>query len=266
MMTAFEFWQSIIAWTLFFLTALMMFFVMTFTPAVKFLRAKYKKVPLFLEKYKDTFGEFKEGSKQEKDYTKVDGLPVHIADNSQIIEKKSKVAIYMKFAGHGINTNAEYAAIFQELNERGFKINKIEELVHLIKLTSDETYKEDHLAKIEDPKEKEEEETVIESLKDLKIEIQPYKTYTLPDLRNMFPFNINSGFMDGITEEEINLAIKREKRKADLMKMALIGSISIAILLIAAMIFFTMVDIPDKKVVCDCLGAGVKAAANNVNM
>lgn len=260
-MNAVEFWSSVTGWTLFSLTGVFLYYILTFTPAMQFVRAKWKKVPLFIEKYKDTFADIKLGKKKKGDYTEVDGLPVTLSNNSQMIEKKSKVSMYFKFVGHGINTDSEYAALVQELNEKGYNVSTVEDLVKLIRLSSDDEYRSKYLENIKDEEEREQEKQAITSLQNLKIDIETYKTYTLGDMKNMFPFNINSNFVDGITEEEVTLALKRERKKNDIMKWMLVGSIAFSIVLVATAIFFTIYK-PNSKVVCDC----ITAAANSVVM
>lgn len=243
-----------VAWIGFIGMFVVMIVLAKFTPAWTFLRAKFGGKPVIATQNRDSFADLQTGDRIHDGRTKVKGYPVSLVEGSHMIERKSKVAMFFRFGNMGINTNMEYPAIIAELAEKGIVIKKFDELDHLVKLTSDEQYRDKYLAEITDEAEREKEKKRIEKIGQLEIDIKPWKSYKLMELQNLFPFNVNSDFIEAITEEEINLAIKKLKKKEALYKLLMVGAIAFAIIVGILLLFFMVVDIPSKEVVCNCGG------------
>ncbi len=180
---------------------LVLLLVSFFTPALIFLKAKFKKGSLIYSIDRGQQGQFLiAGHKYQgiADVSKVG--PFIITENSHTIEKKSKTSLYFAFGEFAATLPLQYAKVVQYLRETGNKITNINDLADLIGIQYDNDQKkwiklpEDKLS--EDQKER---------IKDIEVKIEPYKTIMLHDLAYMFPFNITPALVESRTQHMIGL-------------------------------------------------------------
>jgi hypothetical protein len=221
---------------------------------------KMRRRPIFFEIFKDSYGKFQLGTRQKGEYSKVNRLPITVTSGSQIIEFKSKIPIYIKFAGHGINTVPQYCAIIEELEKKGYKVDTVEDIIKLNDLASGINI--DGIDQDMSKEEREELSIMLDKLKEDTISISTQKTYKITDLKNHFIYNMNADFMEGIKEEEINISLKNAKVKDNIVKFSLLALAIVGGLVILLVIFFSVVKIPkSEQVVCNCGKVGVDYAS-----
>ena len=185
---------------------LILFLVGFFTPALIFLKAKFKKGVLIYTVNRGQSGEFKVATIKHQGIADVQKVgPYIISENSHTIEKKSKTPFYFAFGEFATTLPLEYAMTVQNLREAGEKINSISDLARLIGL------KFDTIGKVWKKKvyeEKPDSDITPEQRENREIgnaELKPFKTIKIHDLVHMFPFNITPALVESKTQHMIGL-------------------------------------------------------------
>ena len=195
------------------LETLVLVFVFWKTPALSFLSASMRKLPVMFIIGKDRMGFFKP-FKSSNGAARLgkDGL-YNLTENSHVLEAGSKIPIYFAFRDLAATLLPEYPAIIQELRESGYVINNVEDV-----------------------------NTYIKKIKagmssDLPVTVQPYKTYKFHDLENMFPNNLDPTFIDATVQSEISRFTKMMKSGpmviGGIIMLLMVGSIAVYILSMA---------------------------------
>jgi len=163
---------------------LFLFFIVFKTPALTFLSASMLKKPIIYIMGKDKLGKFRT-FKREHGAAQVKGEGVFsITENSHTLEVGSKIPLYFAFRDLAATLDPQYPAILQELKEKGLVITHCEDL-------------EKFFFDIKKG-----------MIKDLPVEVKPFKTYKLHEMENMFPFNIDPTFIDATVQYEIAKGLK----------------------------------------------------------
>ena len=178
---------------------LIVMLVSFFTPAIIFLKAKFKKGSLIYCINRGQQGQFLIATHKHQGIADVKGVgPFIISENSHTIEKKSKTAFFFAFGEFSATLPLEYAHIIQYLKDNEDKITNIDDLAGLIGMKFDEKnkkwYKPGKLSK----------EAQVR-VKEMNMLIKPYKTIKLHDLAYMFPFNITPALIESRTQHLIGL-------------------------------------------------------------
>ena len=171
------------------------------TPAMIFLKAKFKKASLIYEVNRAQQGRFLIANTKHQGIADAKGVgPYLISDGSHTIEAKSKLTFYFGFGEFGATLPLKYAYIIQKLRESGYKITNVDDLGKLIGLEFDDTRKA-WVQKKEEDMSDDEKKTML----DLQVAIQPFETIKIHDLAFMFPFNITPALMESKTQHMIGL-------------------------------------------------------------
>lgn len=165
------------------LLSLLLILVFIKTPAMPFLMASLLKKKIMYIIGKDKSGVFRTfTSRFGSGVVKGEGL-FNLTENSHTLEQKTKTPIYFSFRDCGATQDLVYPAMLQELREH-FNLNNVDDLQNLI-------------------------DTVKQGVdKKFDISIQPYKTYSIADMENMFPFNLDPTFIDSQVQGELTRALK----------------------------------------------------------
>jgi len=169
------------------LETLILVFIFWKTPAFTFLKASMLKLPMMYLIGKDRMGYFKTFRSQHgAGKMGKEGL-FHLTENSHTLEAGSKIPLYFAFRDLAATLLPEYPAIIQEIRERGIIINNIEDINNYI-------------------------DDIKKQLKsDFYVQVQPYKTYKMHDLENLFPNNLDPTFIDATVQCEISKGLKTMK-------------------------------------------------------
>ena len=171
------------------------------TPALIFLKAKFKKASLVYSVNRGQIGKFLIASNKFQGIADVKGVgPYIITENSHTLEEKSKTQLFFAFGEYAATLPLEFAKIVQYLRDTGKKVTNISDLAGMIGMEFNDQTK----AWVEIPKEKLTEEQK-KTIEELEVTIDPYKTIKLHDLANMFPFNITPALMESKTQHMIGL-------------------------------------------------------------
>ena len=178
---------------------LVLMLVAFFTPAIIFLKAKFKKASLIYSVNRGQQGEFLIATHKHTGIADVKGVgPFIISENSHTIEKKSKTPFFFAFGEFSATLPLEYAHIIRYLRDNDEKITNIDDLANLIGMKFDESTKKWITPEKLSPEAE-------ARKKDFKIKIQPYKTIELHNLAYMFPFNITPALIESRTQHLIGL-------------------------------------------------------------
>ena len=177
---------------------LILFMVGFFTPAMIFLKAKFKKASLIYSVNRGQIGEFLIASGKFQGIADVKKVgPYIITENSHTLEKKSKIPFYFAFAEFASTLPLNFASLVQKLRERGLKITNVSDLAKLAGLKFDNETK---VWKSIDEKDfTQKQEDIINE------EITPYQTIKLHDLAYMFPFNITPALVESKIQHMLGL-------------------------------------------------------------
>lgn len=186
------------------LLLLIIILVSFMTPAMIFLKAKFKKASLIYVVNRGQVGQFMIATGKYQGIADVKGTgPYIITENSHTVEKKSKLSFYFAFGEFGATLPLQFAHIVQYLRDTGKKVTNIDDLAELSGMKfNPETKAWD---KIPEGELTEEEKIKI---KELKVEIAPYKTIRIHDLAYMFPFNITPALIESKTQHMIGLKMQ----------------------------------------------------------
>lgn len=173
--------------------SLLLMFIILKTPAIPFIKSFLLKRPIMYLMGKDKTGKFipfkiRHGS----GIVKNEGI-YNLTENSHTLEENTKTALYFGFKDFAATVTPEYPALLQEIREKGYKINHINDLTSLI-----ERVKAD-----------------IESNPIL--DVKPYKTYKLHELQNMFPYNLDPTFIEAQVQGELIKFMKMMKATPQIM-------------------------------------------------
>ncbi len=172
-----------------------------FTPALIFLKAKFKKASLVYSVNRGQIGKFLIASNKFQGIADCKGVgPFIITENSNTLESKSKTPIFFAFGEFAATLPLEFAQIVQYLRDQKKKVSNITDLAAMAGMKFDENKKA--WEKIPDDKLTKEQKQKIE---DIEIAIEPYKTINLSNLAYMFPFNITPALMESKTQHMIGL-------------------------------------------------------------
>lgn len=219
---------------------LILFFIMWKTPALSFLKASVFKIPLMYIIGKDHMGFFKT-FRPKNGAANIKGMGLfHLTENSHTLEAGAKIPIYFAFRDLAATLLPEYPAIIQEIREKGFLVNNLDDVKMYIKKIREGT------------------------LANYPIHVMPYKSYRFHDLANMFPFNLDPTFIDSTVQCEVSKFTKMMK-----MGPIAIGTVVVVVMVIALAIFIIQraykgsIGIAECKTLCEA-GAGItKAVAQN---
>lgn len=246
--------------------AIIFFFILVlmikFTPAKPFLKAWITRTPVFRAAYRTGFAEFLNGRIDANGMAKAKGIgPVQLTENSQYIEKNSKCAVYEMFAEYGATIPKEYAAILQELRERGIKIRNYDDYRTVIELATDSKAVAKYLEGLKGEDLKNAQKKVAE-LQDLKVELKKFKSYAMHDMAFMFPNNISPLYTDAIITTEV----MRERKNSKLQKeLLIVVGVTVFIILIGVAIYFNVKPAAaPAKVVCEVAQKGVEYVVQNI--
>ncbi len=186
-------WYSFIGiFVVFGIVILILFLIAFFTPAMIFLKARFKKADIIYSVNRGQAGQFHIATNKFQGIAEVKGVgPFIISENSHTIEKKSKLVLYIAFGEFGATLPLEYAKVVQQLREMDYKVNNIEDLATLIGMEFDDKRK----AWVEIPKD-ELTEAQKKTQKEVSVSIAPYKTIKVHELAYMFPFNITPALIE----------------------------------------------------------------------
>lgn len=177
---------------------LILFLVGFFTPAMIFLKAKFKKASLIYSVNRGQIGEFLIATGKFQGIADVKKVgPYIITENSHTLEKKSKIPFYFAFGEFASTLPLSFAALVQNLREDGRKITNVTDLAKLAGLEFDNQTKVWKATNEKDLTEKQK-ETINE-------EIRPYQTIKLHDLAYMFPFNITPALVESKIQHMLGL-------------------------------------------------------------
>ena len=172
-----------------------------FTPALIFLKAKFKKASLVYSVNRGQVGKFLVASNKFQGIADCKGVgPYIITENSNTLESKSKTSFYFAFGEFGATLPLEFAQIVQYLRDTGKKVSNITDLAAMAGMEFNATNKS--WEKIPEDKLTSEQR---EKIEDIDIAIRPYKTINLSNLAYMFPFNITPALMESKTQHMIGL-------------------------------------------------------------
>jgi len=180
---------------------LMLLMLSFFTPAMIFLKAKFKKASLIYVTNRGQTGEFKIASGKYQGIADVAGVgPFIITENSHTVEKKSKLSLFFAFGEFAATLPMQFAHIVQYLRDTGRKVTNIEDLSELAGMKFNDETK----AWVKIPEEELTEEDK-KRISDMEIAVEPYKTIRIHDLAYMFPFNITPALIESKTQHMIGL-------------------------------------------------------------
>ena len=183
------------------LLLVMLLLVGFFTPALIFLKAKFKKASLVYSVDRGHVGKFLVASNKFQGIADCKGVgPYIITENSNTLESKSKTPFFFAFGEFAATLPLEFAQIVQYLRDTGKRVSNISDLAEMAGLKFNETSKA--WEKIPEDKLTEEQKKKID---DIKVAIEPYKTINLSNLAYMFPFNITPALMESKTQHMIGL-------------------------------------------------------------
>ena len=272
-----EFYAYSSGWVLAVIFALILIFIIKFTPAKTFFKAMIKKKPIAWVKYRPGVGEFLISDDTSPGSMEVKNLGyVHMTEGSQVREKRSKVTVYDVFAEYGASIPEQYAPLIQELREEGFKINTFKDYKHLVDLVSRPEYLDEYIQKLlnrinshkkgmkkitsflkkntddelRDEIRKARQDK--ENLKDLEIKILPYKTYKMHDLASMFPNNVSPVYV----EAKVTNAVYQKMKKMRMGHQLLVyGAFACLVLIIGIVILLRVIQQPEPKVIIQTIQA-----------
>ena len=170
-----------------------------FTPALIFLKAKFKKASLVYSVTRGQIGKFLVASNKFQGIADCKGVgPYIITENSNTLESKSKTPLFFAFGEFAATLPLEFAQIVQYLRDTGKRVSNISDLAEMAGLKFNEDKKS--WVKIEKPTPEQQ-----KRIDDIKVAIEPYKTINLSNLAYMFPFNITPALMESKTQHMIGL-------------------------------------------------------------
>ncbi len=179
---------------------LIILMVAFFTPAMIFLKAKFKKASLIYSVNRGQMGKFLIATEKSQGIADVQKVgPFIVTENSHTIESKSKLPFYFAFGEFASTLPLSYAALIQNLREKGTKITDIDDLAKLGGMEFNEETKgwvSTETTKVK--KTSEEADLITENIK-------PYKTISLHNLASMFPFNITPALIESKVQHMIGL-------------------------------------------------------------
>lgn len=255
---SYEFYGMLLGWVVATVTGLLAFAFLKVTPAKIFLKAWLKKKPIAWVRYRTGIGEFRIGDDSDPGSMDVKGIgTVMLTENSYVREKCSGAAVFDTFSEYGTTISKEYSPIIHELKEKGFKINNFEDYKALVQLTQDEDYAAKYVEGMPSDEEKEEARKKIAELKELKIEIKPYKTYRVHELAYMFPNNISPVYVDAKVTNAVNRRMM--KMRMD-QKMWIYIGFGALLIVLAIVIVFKVIKQPEPQVIIKTIETGVVAA------
>jgi len=254
----YEFYTLIFGWVMAVLFGFLTLASFKFTPARVFLKAWLKKAPVAWVKDRTGRGIFLVGKESDPGTIDLKGVgTVQLTEGSMVRESNSRAPVFDVFAEMGTSIPKEYAAIIQELREKGLKINKFSDYKHLVDLVADEKYASQFLEKIKDEKKKEEIRKGIEVAKKMEIKVMPFKTYKVHELAYMFPNNISPVYMDAKVTNAVNRVLKKEKTKKEFL---IYAAVAVLILVIAAYMLLKLFKSPEPQVIVKTIETGVRVS------
>ncbi len=177
------------------------FLITFFTPAMIFLKAKFKKADIIYSVNRGQQGRFLISTNKFQGIADVKGVgPFIISENSHTIEKKSKMSMYFAFGEFAATLPLEYATIIQRLRESKYKIDNIDDFAGLIGMKFNNQTKA--WDKVEDNQLTDKQK---ETRNEVKVMIKPYKTINLHQMAYMFPFNITPALIESKTQHMLAL-------------------------------------------------------------
>lgn len=259
-LTSTEFWMMIGIMTVGIILTLLLAFILKWTPAWTFFKARLKKVPV--GRLFSRFGAIKyvllknpwRGTADIQD--KACKGSIELTPESGVTEMKSGVKVFDVFTEFATSIPHEYAIIIEQMRDKGLKIDDWKDYAFYVQLShpvhgqkmidaeTDETRKA-KLIKFQ------------KQLQKLEVHLVPFKTYKISSLANMFPFNVRPEYIQAkviyaVTEKIKSMALDKQK-------LVTIG-IFLIIVSIAAVILWKFLGTPNCPA-CQCM---VKGAAGTI--
>lgn len=242
-----------------------MIFILKFTPAMVFLRASLGRQGILFKKNKAGVGEFVCGKIRHGLMHIKNGGAFILTENSKVMDKKSKTPVFTAFSEYAATIPYYYEETIDQLRKKGYKINDYRDYYNLVMLSNRE-YAQDWLNSIKNEKKKIEARILIDKAKNEKIEIKPFFSIGLNELSYMFPNNLSPIYIDAITQEEVNMRMRKEEMSK---KILIYIGLAALIALIGAAIAWKMIKSPQPEVIVKMVQTGVETAkttATNLTM
>ena len=262
------FWGMITAWFLVPILVIILVALWRFTPAMVFLKGRFRGKPILHIKYRTGMSEFVCGENLDPgtiDVKKGGTTQSFImSEGSQTFEKKSRSAIFNAFSEYGATIPHEYEAIIQELKEAGFSVTGWDDYYNLYHLASSETYRQKCRAENKGQALIELDE-IIKKLALMKngIEIKPYKTYGFKELANFYPNNISPVYIDAKVEN----AKRREIAKLGLnQKMWMYVGFGALLICLGIVVIYRLIktgECPPPQVIVKTIETGTQYVMSN---
>lgn len=245
-----------LGWIFFLILTILAVIALKMTPTWTFLKASLGKKALVFVKDRAGYSDFKSADITDYGVINVDGIgTVSIEEGSKCIDKKSKIPIIRMFSEFGVSLPDHFEAAVQEIREIGFNITDFKDYDHIIRLASDELYRDKFLQSIENESERKALTKKLKHLSEIQIKVKPYKSYNINDLSRLFPYNISPVYIDAMVTEETSRRMKKAGLKKDIM---LIGAICLGGIMVAGALAWKMVKSGDCHCACEVIRTGVE--------
>lgn len=244
------------------ISTIALFLVFKFTPAKTFLMAWLHGNPIGYVSHRHGIGEFIEGKIKDKGFIDFKHVgPVMMTENSHSFEQKSKRPIFNVFSEFASSIPKEFYAFVTELRSLGFPVRNSDQYKALVNFISRGKYDE-VLDKLEISEEKRKKLIVqMTKIRDEGISIEPWKTYNIKELADLFPNNINPSFITLKVDNAVN-----RQRKADKFRqqMLITGAIAFFIVVIGGVIALKFIGATNPEVTVQLAQGGVQAINQTV--
>ena len=246
------------------LMTILLAFILKWTPAWTFFKARLQKVPV--GRLISRFGSGKYvllknpwmGTADIKD--KACKGSIELTPDTGISDVKSGVKVFDLFSEFAATIPPEYSAAVNHLREIGLTINDWSDYAFYVEL-SHPVLSEKIIKNSKNEAEKEKLRKLRTELQRLDVEITPLKTYKLSNLANMFPFNVRPEYIQAkviyaVTEKIKSMALDKQK-------LVTIG-IFLIIVSIAAVILWKFLGTPNCPA-CQCVVQGAKGTIQTIS-
>jgi len=222
------------------LETLAIVFIALKTPAFTFLVATFLNKDIMYLVGKDRRAEFKLITKKHGSAVVKNIGIFNLTENSSTLEKKTKTAIYFAFRDFAATLDPTYPAIIQELRENGYKISTIDDIQELLLKIKNGLKENQNLG------------------------IQPFKTYRIHDMENMFPLNLDPTFIESQVQGELNKFNKMIKGTNQVLQglVVLIVVAAVAIFILNKA-FKGQISTSECSLICSSVGGAIKETVVN---
>ena len=266
-----EFWAAISILVMLIVSVILHLAIAWKTPAWTFLKGSMKRLPLIWIITKSGQGFFRLGQNALKGSAEVKGFGlVNLTERSQVREEKTGSPVYKVFAENSSSIPDYYDTVVEILREKhNIIVNTFSDYKRLVDLATKEEYAQEQLDLLKDEKKKAKLQALIDKLKNIKLEIKPYQSYTMHNLNNMFPFNIDPSFIESEQQRKINNEIKRQRFTHKVLPyigvLVILAGIGFYIIL-TALANKNMCNPETIKAICSVARPAVENVAHNVTL